>query len=206
MHKISIITATLNRQSLRDTCESVNFQTYKDWHHYVIGDGILPIDYHHPKRTTIGFTRPLGAYEPSIDKPDGTPNPILRWALTHLMLGEFICFLDDDNTYKQEYLYKMLNTLTQSKAGIVICALEDFRDGDPHDGYPELGHCDNSGFLVYSSIAKHINFPFVLPGENNIEDYRFIKACSDQYGWVRVPDKLVNFGINPPILIKRESL
>ena len=199
MHTISIITATLNRPSLKDACESVNIQTFQDWHHYVIGDGVLPVDYIHPRRTTIGFSRPIGAYEPSIDKPEGTPNPILRWALDHLMLGKYVCFLDDDNAYKPQFLEKMLTALVNSNAGIAICALEDCRNEDIHDGYPELGRCDNSGFLVYSHIAKEIGFPRVIHGQDNIEDYRFIRACADKYGWVRVPEKLVYFGINPRI-------
>lgn len=199
MHTISIITATLNRPSLKDTCESIEKQTYTNWHHYVIGDGILPEDYHHKQRTTIGFTRPIGAFEPSVDKPDGTPNPILRWALGHLELGTYVCFLDDDNTYKSRFLEKMLLGLSDSNVGIAICALEDCRNDDIHDGYPELGRCDNSGFLVKSEVAKSIGFPVVIPGEDNIEDYRFIRSCADKYGWIRVPEKLVYFGINPCI-------
>jgi glycosyltransferase involved in cell wall biosynthesis len=115
------------------------------------------------------------------------------------MLGEYVCFLDDDNTYKPNFLGKMLDALTNSNAGIAICALEDCRNEDVHDGYPELGRCDNSGFLVYSHIAKKIGFPRVVSGQDNIEDYRFIRSCADKYGWVHVPDRLVFFGINPRI-------
>jgi len=197
MEEISIITATLNRSSLRNACKSINDQTYSNWHHYVIGDGVLPTDYSHPSRTTIGFSRPIGAYEPSLDKPGGTPNPILRWAVKYLNLGKYLCFLDDDNTYRSDFLEMMVTTLHNSKAGIAICALVDYRDDDLHDGYPELGRCDNSGFLVYSSIAKEIGFPMVMKDQDNIEDYRFIRACAENYGWIRVSDKLVNFGINP---------
>lgn len=199
METISIITATLNRASLRDACESIDHQSFSYWHHYVIGDGVLPVDYYHRNRTTIGFTRPLGAYEPSSDKPGGTPNPILRWSLNHLALGEYVCFLDDDNTYKPKFLQTMVSCLSKSDVGIVLCALEDCRNDDIHDGYPELGRCDNSGFLVKSKIAKEIGFPKVIGGQDNIEDYRFIKACADKYGWVRVAEKLVYFGINPRV-------
>jgi GT2 family glycosyltransferase len=221
MHTISIITATLNRPSLKDACESVNNQTFEDWHHYVIGDGVLPADYTHPNRTTIGFTRPIGAYEPSKDMPYGTPNPILRWALQHLALGKFVSFLDDDNMYKPEFLQTMLEALANSNAGIAICAIQDLRfsrdiagvnakkgshslyriDDDPFappwDGYPECGHCDNSGLLVYSHIAKKIGFPKATPDRDAIQDFEFIRACAQQYGWVRVPEKLVLYGVGP---------
>lgn len=197
MTKISVITATLGRASLKDTCASIDAQTLPDWHHYVLGDGVLPTDYSHPQRTTMGFTQPLGKYEPSQDKPSGTPNPIFRWAIDHLGLNECLCFLDDDNAYRQDFLEVMYKALKESSVGIAICALENCRSEDLHDGYPELGRCDTSGFLVYSHVAKEIGFPFVVEGEDNIEDFRFIKACADLHGWVRVPQKLVYFGLNP---------
>jgi tetratricopeptide (TPR) repeat protein len=198
MALISIITATLNRPSLKEACESVNNQTFHDWHHYVIGDGVLPVDYAHPNRTTIGFTRPIGADEPGADMPDGTPNPILRWALQHLALGKFVCFLDDDNLYKPEFLQIMHDALSQNpNAGIAICAVEDLRYGKDIDGYPGYERCDNSGFLAYSHIAKEIGFPRATPDRSVTQDYEFIKRCADRYGWVRVPEKLVLFGANP---------
>ncbi len=194
-NRISIITASLNRSSLLSCCESVNRQTFRDWHHFVLGDGLLPHDYRHENRTTIGFSRPLGAYEPALDKPNGTPNPILRWGIQHLDLGEYLCFLDDDNTYEPDFLLEMLNAIEDSKTGIVLCALNDLRNEDIHDGFPELGRCDNSAFLVRSEIAKSIGFPWASETYDNIQDFEFIKKCADDYGWSRVERKLVNFGI-----------
>lgn len=198
-YKVSIVTATLNRPSLLDTCESVNSQTFDAWHHFVIGDGISPTDYNHPQRTTIGFSQPIGAAEPAKDKPHGTPNPILRWALQHLHLGKYVCFLDDDNTYQSHFIEEMVNGLENSTAGIAICPLEDYRNEDIHDGYPELGRCDNSGFLTYSKVAKEIGFGLAKADKDNIEDYEFISEIANKYGWIRVAEKLVNFGINPRI-------
>jgi len=209
MHKISIITATLNRQSLIHSCESINNQTFTDWHHYVLGDGLLPNDYAHPNRTTIGFTRPIGAEEPSADMSEGTPNPIYRWALNHLELGDFVCFLDDDNAYFPFFLQEMLYALTNCDSGIAICMLEDmrFRKGNPSlyrkdedtmgpplDGYPECGRCDNSGFLTYSHIAKSIGFPRATPCIDAVQDYQLIRTIAGKHGWIRVPKKLVLYG------------
>jgi hypothetical protein len=219
LHTISIITATLNRHSLAEVCKSVDNQTFTDWHHYVIGDGVLPVDYKHPQRTTIGFTSPIGATEPAADMPEGTPNPILRWALQHLTLGKFVCFLDDDNAYRPNFLQMMLEALTHSSAGIAICALEDLRFGgesesesvtspslyrvdndplsSPHDAYPECGRCDASGFLAYSHMAKAVGFPVATPDVNAIQDFEFISTLATESGWVRVPEKLVFYGVGP---------
>ncbi|UKI26760.1 MAG: glycosyltransferase family 2 protein [Bacilli bacterium] len=38
--------------------------------------------------------------------PNGTPNPLLRWAIKNIDLGDYLCFLDDDNIYKDDYLEK----------------------------------------------------------------------------------------------------
>ena len=198
MDLISIITATLNRTSLKYACESIDAQTYKDWHHYVIGDGVAPIDYRHSRRTTLGFSRTVGADEPGANMPDGTPNPILRWALRHLALETFVCFLDDDNLYRPTYLEKMVSALNSNpKVGIAICGVEDLRYGQELDGYPEYGRCDNSGFLARSRIAKTIEFPCATMEKEVIQDCEFIQQCAADFGWIHVPEKLVVFGAHP---------
>jgi tetratricopeptide (TPR) repeat protein len=198
-HTVSVVTVTLGRPSLRDACESVNAQTFGDWHHYVVGDGVLPVDYAHPQRSTFGFSRSLGAEEPGRNMPDGTPNPLLRWALSGLRLGEFVCFLDDDNVYHPEFLEKLYSALAaHPEAGIALCPAEDLRYGlHEMDGYPEPGRCDNSAFLVRSPIAQEIGFPPARPDKDVEQDYEFIRACADQSGWVRVPDQLLQFGKHP---------
>ena len=212
---VSIITITLGRESLAEACQSVDAQTQSDWHHYVIGDGVAPIDYRHPRRSTLGFTRALGASEPSADMPLGTPNPLLRWALKHLDLGRFVCFLDDDNCYEPQFLSMMVDALLKSDAGIALCGLtvNSIRDPEfegrswyrvdddplppPFDAYPEEGRCDNSAFLAHSWMAREIGFPAVTPKDEAIQDYLFISRLAQRYGWVRVPEKLVRYGVGP---------
>lgn len=194
---VTIVTASLNRPSLQGACESIDGQTYDNWRHYVFGDGVAPTDYAHPRRTTIGFSRHLGADEPAADMPYGTPNPVLRWAIDNLELGDYFCILDDDNCYRPDFLEHMIAALEDADEGIAICALEDLRDSAPHDAYPELERCDMSGFVVRGDIAKKIGFPPEFPDRDAIGDFDFIKACADGYGWVRVPEKLVIYGAGP---------
>lgn len=92
MAKVSIVTVTLNRESLKNACESVDRQSFKDYHHYVLGDGVLPTEYENEKRSTLGFSTPLGAKEPGANMPNGTPNPLLRWAIKNIDLGDYLCF------------------------------------------------------------------------------------------------------------------
>jgi len=205
----------------------VNAQSFTDWHHYVIGDGVVPVDYLCPRRTTISFTRPVGADEPSADMPLGSPGPIYRWAISHLELGEYVCFLDDDNEFVPTFIERMLDALRQAPlAQIAVCALEDFRysrprqesesrrvslyriDNDPAppmDGYPEDGRCDTSGFLARSKIAKKIGYPRILPNEDYYQDTEFIANIA-KFGWVHVEDKLVLYGVGANLPPSRDRI
>jgi glycosyltransferase involved in cell wall biosynthesis len=201
MHEptVTVITCTLNRPSLLQACASVDAQTFRDWHHYVIGDGVLPADHEHPRRTTIGFSRRLGATEPALDMPYGTQNPLLRWALGNLRLGRYVCVLDDDNVYRPEFMERMVGALEGSGAGIALCALEDLRDSAAHDGYPELERCDMSAFLVRREHAQAREFPRERPDRDAISDYDFIAWCAREFGWTRVPERLTVFGAGPRV-------
>lgn len=200
--RVTIVTATLNRQSLAACCRSVDSQSFRSWHHYVIGDGVLPQEHGNGQRSTLGFSAAIGAREPAMNMPGGTPNPLLRWAIQHLDLAEFLCFLDDDNEYLPEFLAAMVHALeTNPNTGIVLCEVDNRRaKWRPIDGFPEYRRCDNSGFLVRSHVAKAVGFPPASPTKECMQDYEFIKAVADKYGWTKVGKSLVLFGTgdNPP--------
>ncbi|MEG3967134.1 glycosyltransferase family A protein [Microcoleus sp. T2B6] len=205
--KVSIITVTLNRVSLEDACASIDRQSYPYWHHYVIGDGVLPSDYAHSKRTSFGFSRALGAEEPGLNKPDGTPNPLQRWALKHLDISDFVCFLDDDNIYKQDFLEEMVSLLEKNRShGIALCGVEDRRYHQNIDGFPEIGHCDNSGFMARGEAVKSIPFPFASMEKEVIQDVEYICTLSKVFGWVRTDKCLVVFGNSPDLPPKRNGV
>ena len=195
MSKVSIITVTLNRASLKDACMSVDRQTFKKWHHFVLGDGMLPTEYPSDRRSTLGFSTSLGEKEPGANMPNGTPNPLLRWALKNLELADYVCFLDDDNMYRKDYLEKMVNVLdTNPEIGLVLCGAKDLRYHQNIDGYPELGRCDNSAFMIRSNIAKKVEFPYASMDKNVVQDYEYIHKCSEICKWTNYPEKLLIFG------------
>lgn len=197
--KVCIITATINRISLGVACRSINAQTYHSWHHYVIGDGVLPDYLYHPQRSSIGFSAQLGRTEPALNMPDGTPNPILRWGINHLNLYDYVCFLDDDNEYNSNFLEKMVSALEQNQnSGIVLCGVENLRGNwRDIDGFPEYRRCDNSGCMARSPFARLIGYPPATKDRECVQDYEFIKTIADRFGWCRVPEKLVRFGSSP---------
>jgi tetratricopeptide (TPR) repeat protein len=202
--RVTIVTVTLGRPCLESACRSVDRQTFSDWHHYVLGDGVAPAEYQHPHRSTLGFSLSKGAMEPALNMPAGTPNPLLRWAIKHLDLGEYLCFLDDDNMYLPTFVERMVFALeSMPHVGIVLCPVENRRGNwQDIDGYPEYRRCDNSAFIVRSSLAKEIGFPPASPKEECVQDYEFIKIAAERFGWTRIDERLTVFGIadNPPPL------
>lgn len=207
MNKVSIVTVTLNRESLKNACESVDRQTYKDYHHYVLGDGVLPTEYPNEKRSTLGFSTALGAKEPGANMPNGTPNPLLRWAIKNLDIGDYLCFLDDDNVYKDNYLEEMVKVLDENpNIGIVLCGAEDLRYEQNIDGYPELGRCDNSAFMVRREIAKSIEFPHASMDKNVVQDCEYIKLCCEKCEWMNLNKKLLVFGVGLNIPPRRGKI
>ena len=162
----------------------------------MLGDGVLPEDFRHPRRSTLGFSTALGATEPAQNMPDGTPNPLLRWAIQHLDLAPYLCFLDDDNLYHPTFLSKMLTAIeSHPEVGIVLCEAENRRARwRPIDGYPEYRRCDNSAFLVRTNCAKEVGFPLAHPDRECVQDYEFVRSIADCYGWSRVAEPLTIFG------------
>lgn len=193
---VSIVTVTIGRPSLEHCCASVEAQTFRAWHHYVLGDGVRPVDFVHPQRSTLGFTEVLGATEPALNMPDGTPNPLLRWAIRHLDLAPFVCFLDDDNVYQPEFLARMVASLEANPdVGLALCAVENRRaKWRDIDGFPEYRRCDNSAFLARSACAKAVGFPKGGPDRECVQDYEFIRDLAQRFGWTRVGERLTIFG------------
>ena len=202
MSKVTIITATLcQRTTLECACASVDAQTFTDWHHYVLGDGAdpsLPARLSGQRRSCIALRR-MGSTESALDFPAGTPNPVYRWALTHLLMNQdgYVAFLDDDDAWLPTYLQSMVSALEQNPdASVALCPMTDFRYGRTSiDGHPELGRCGQSAFLARVPMAQAVEYPHALPHRNCQEDFHFIKRLSEGGRWIRVPESLVLYDI-----------
>ena len=198
--KVNIITVTLNRPSLIQACKSVDEQTYKNWHHFILGDGVLPDEVRHPNRSVFGFSHAYGKEEPGLNMPDGTPNPLQRWALNNLKLDEYFCFLDDDNIYDKNFLKKMVAAIENSpEIGCVLCGVKDQRHFQNITGEPVLGKCDNSGVIFRTKLATTIEFPHASLSKNVVQDVEFIQNVSKRFGWKQLNETLVVFGSAPNV-------
>ena len=198
--KVNIITVTLNRPSLIQACKSVDSQTYKNWHHFILGDGVLPDELRNKNRSVFGFSHAYGKEEPGLNMPDGTPNPLQRWALNNLKLDEYFCFLDDDNIYDKNFIKKMVAEIEKHpKIGCVLCGVKDQRHFQNITGEPILGKCDNSGVIFRTKLATAIEFPHASLDKNVVQDVEFIQKVSKRFGWQQLNETLVTFGYAPNV-------
>lgn len=97
--KFSIITPTLQRESLRKACESVNSQTHTDWEHIVMVDceelKDITLEIEHPNRKIILCIDPHKNY-----------GNTCRHNAMGFVTGDYVLYLDDDNWLADENILK----------------------------------------------------------------------------------------------------
>lgn len=115
---ISIITATVGRESLQRVIENIDAQTYQDWEHIIVVDGIsLEDDVTTPiianeKRNLICIQRSKGDH-------GKTPQNIGIVAAR----GEYITLLDDDNEWLPTHLEEMMKGFEDPEIQMTFCPL-----------------------------------------------------------------------------------
>jgi glycosyltransferase involved in cell wall biosynthesis len=100
-HTFSIITPTILRPSLRETCHSIETQSYTEWEHIVIID--LPAVNDHQRQ----FVRSLEHPSRRIfycGVQHGDFGNTCRNAAFEFSRGEYLMYLDDDDIYYPECL------------------------------------------------------------------------------------------------------
>lgn len=130
---VSVITATIGRESLPKTCEMVDKQTYTDWEHVIVFDGKNA-----ESQTGMKLSQRPGAEEDKrnyiiIEKSKydhgKTPQNVGMIASK----GDFITLLDDDNRWLPEHLESMMKPFQEDPTiQIVFCPLTmiHFNDND----------------------------------------------------------------------------
>lgn len=145
--KFSIITPTVQRESLIKCCESVNEQS-GDWEHIVMVDSgelnsILMLSLAHPKRKILQCSTP--------HRNGG--NTCRADALKHAT-GDYCAFMDDDNYYHDADVFKDIEFALEEAgrppwALFPICRLGGIFYCDP----PRSCHVDTMNFILRRDIA-----------------------------------------------------
>lgn len=116
---VTVITATSANPLLTDVIESVHNQTYDNIQHLIFVDGPAHKD-KAQKLIDDAYLHKMHSCVDVIDMP--YPVGIDRWnghrmyaAGTYLADGDFVMFLDDDNTLHPEHVQSCMNVMMQGK-------------------------------------------------------------------------------------------
>lgn len=127
--RVSIIMPTFNRaHCISDAIRSVLSQSYENWELIIVDDGSrdgtqdVVSAFEDPRITYIALDRNLGA-------------AAARNAAVEPATGQFVTYLDSDNTIEPHFLLVMANVLEESPdVDMVYCAQRGF---ETHGGVPE---------------------------------------------------------------------
>lgn len=117
---ISIIMPVYNaEQYLADTINSVINQTYKDFELVAVNDGSTD--------QSLNILRRFNDERIIVIDKENTGVSDTRNVGINAANGEYVCFLDADDSYSPEYLERLFETAVENKADMVVCNYIAFR-------------------------------------------------------------------------------
>lgn len=164
MVKVSIITPTWNRRELlQHAIKSVQRQTFIDWEHIIISDGIDGLlaksirNLYRNYPNKYKFVE-LGRNWRSTGRGDA-PGVIPRNVGCYLSRGQYIAYLDDDNTWRPNHLQLLVGEIEKGYDW-VYSRMEQFKDGVSvgfiGDGEPKLGQIDTNIIMHKWELFKEV--------------------------------------------------
>lgn len=197
---ISIITPTFNRPlTVVERClTSVDRQTYGDWEHIVVSDGVRE-----EAVAELVKKRPDGKRRYEVVPKQGGFGAAVRQEALKFARGDYLVFLDDDNIIFPTFLEKMLSAFTDSshwklgdQTGIefVICEclhfgpLQSFFGPAPVvlKGEPKLYHIDTLQIMVKKEAFLKVGWQ----GNDYFADGRTYEMLGKTYKWINIPEVL----------------
>jgi len=178
--KFSIITPTIQRDSLLACCASINSQTHTDWQHIVVIDGgpsrhdllDLVADSHpgHTNRTLVHLGGRCNNF--------GNTPRFIGWKLAH---GDYVIYLDDDNYFaRNDALADIASRLESSPDWAVFPILrfgQRFFSADPG-----CCHVDTANMVIRREIAQWPN------REEYTLDGIFCEQLKAQHPYIAFPE------------------
>ncbi len=178
MPKFSIITPSLQRQSLVQCCDSVNSQILTDgWEHIVMVD-CEEANYNLWDKIEHFERKILWCVEPH--KNFGNTCRHNAWEFA---MGTYVIYLDDDNHLAHPRALESIASALESAGSPSVAIFPILRHGrrffnDP----PGLCQTDTANFVLRREIAQWPD------GPEYTMDGIFIERLRDQYGYVSFPD------------------
>lgn len=118
--KVSIITATIGKPQLAKCIKSVREQTYDNIEHIVVVDGKEHWENAHPILYDAMFPRGESSTDKLIVLPEATGKDRFNGhriygAFTYLCNGDYIIWLDDDNSLEPTHVEKLVNLVKEKQ-------------------------------------------------------------------------------------------
>jgi glycosyltransferase involved in cell wall biosynthesis len=147
---ISVITPTIQRDSLFLCCESINQQSFTDWQHIVIVDCErlnLPMmaKIAHPQRTIIKCQRPHRNFGHSCRHE--------AWKYTD---STWVSYCDDDNFYAHDDVFAVLNESLRDAEHWAIAPILH-HSGVLFNDPPGLNATDTANMIIRRELAQWPN-------------------------------------------------
>jgi glycosyltransferase involved in cell wall biosynthesis len=162
--KIAIITPTTGSKYLIDCIESVQKQTYQNFVHYIVFDGIERY-----RNYNFNHLKQIEKYDnvKIIILPEATGinyyyGHRINGAMSFIVNAPLVCWLDDDNLFKQYHLEEMHNFLIENDLAWCYCLREII---------------DENGVVICNDDCESIGiYPTILSKENK-PDYLIDVSC-----------------------------
>jgi len=177
----SIIIPTKNRSGmLKNALESVLAQGYKDWETIIVANGC-----------TDDTAQVVGKYlsDPRfkfIDIKESTGGARARNIGIDSARGDYIAFLDDDDEWLPDKLSEQMAAMNSSKAQIVGCWYDIYRDGAFFGTVRQERSVDLWDLLFENVIGS---FSSCMTKRDYIDGLRIderLRACQDWDLWVKI--------------------
>lgn len=152
---ISVIIPVYNVEDYVEECiQSLLSQTYTNFEMIIVDDGSTD-----SSGDICDRYSQIDQRIKIIHKENSGPSSA-RNAGLDLVCGDYICFVDSDDTVKCNYLEKLLNTIVKYKADMVICDAETSRLGDPE--YATLEETSLNQSQAWEWLSDNVSREYTL--------------------------------------------
>lgn len=181
--KIGVITATCGNAKLAECIRSVARQKFTDFHHYIVPDGPEYI------KSVEGKIPRKANHQTVVQLPERTGESSynghrIYGALPFLINTEYVCYLDEDNTFTPDHLQTLVDLVegrnldwayslrsVMGQDGCFICR-DDCDSLGIWGSWPSAQHhIDTNCYLIRRSIAIELSSIWNRPGysENHLD-------------------------------------
>lgn len=176
--KISIITPTYNRHhELRRCIDSVKAQNHGDFEHLICSDGFDS----GVQNIVNGMNDQRFQFHSTERIAGGNFGNPQRNAMIEIATGDYLIFLDDDNTIDSGY-FETANKLIEGTEGIAVFRIRHNTAGViPKTNEIAINHIDSLNFMIRADIAKQ----FMWIPHLYSADFEYVNDC---VGYCRAND------------------